>query len=503
MQYVVTNAQMKSAEQECSRRYLSYTQLMENAGKACFEQIIEIASSCEHITILCGSGNNGGDGFVIARLLEERGLSPVIVLVTGEPRSECARYHFAQLSGERILDLCSNSEQCREQIAMSDAVIDCIYGTGFHGKLPQEAASVIRTANHCAVRIAIDVPSGINSDTGEMDDDYFRATHTIVIGAMKKGLIALPCCDCLGERYLVDIGISDDCYGSDYEAIITDSSFRHPFPPRAFSSHKGNYGKLLNISGCLNYNGAAILSTKAALRTGVGLCTLAAPKSVIMAAASAVNETTYLPLGETTDGFIDETAADAILDRLSSVNAVCIGCGMGNSANTRKMVETVIRNASCPIIIDADGINSIADNIDVLKERKGEIILTPHVMEFSRISKKPVRDIQADRIGAAKAFAAQYGVTLVLKGANTVIAGSDATTYLNTCGNPGLAKGGSGDVLAGIISSMAAQGIEPLRAAACGVYCHAYAADLLKERMAMESILPGDVIDILPEVYRS
>ncbi len=503
MQFVVTNSQMKLAEQNCNRESISYYHMMENAGIACAEEIMKLAPKGSYITILCGSGNNGGDGFVISKELASHGISSAVVLVNGEPVTDCAKQHFGRLHGEKILSWQQHREACCDQIIRSDVVVDCIFGTGFHGSLPEYAADAIRFANNCSIRVAVDVPSGVNSDTGEMDDSYFRATHTLIIAAIKKGLLSLPCNDLIGEAMLLDIGIDDFCYGEDYVAVITDDSFRLPFAKRVKSSHKGTYGKLINIAGCVNYNGAAAMSTKAALRCGVGLCVLATPKSVVGMLAPAIHETTYLPLPETEDGFIADGAAKLLLSKAKDATAICVGSGMGKSENTRNITENVIRGVSCPIIVDADGINSIAANIDILKERKGEIILTPHVKEFSRISGISVQEIQADRIKAAKEFAEKYGVTVVLKGANTVIASHSGEVYVNTCGNSGLAKGGSGDVLTGIIGAMAAQGIPPVRAAACGVYCHALASDILAETMPAQSMLPGDIIETLPKVFRS
>ncbi len=503
MQFVVTNAQMKQAEQICDRESISYIRMMENAGIACAEEIMKLAPKGSYITILCGNGNNGGDGFVISGVLAAHGISSAVILISGEPRTDCARHHFSRLSGAKIMSWDEHREACCDQIVRSDVVVDCIFGTGFHGALPQSAADAIRFANNCPLRIAVDVPSGINSDTGGMAEGFFCATHTLMIAAIKKGLLSLPCSDLIGETKLLDIGIDEFCYGDDYIAVLTDESCRRPFASRVKSSHKGSYGKLMNIAGCVNYNGAAAMSTKAALRSGVGLCVLAAPRSVVTMLAPAIHETTYLPLPENDEGFVTDGAVKAVLRNINGVTAVCVGSGMGRSEATRNIVENVIRSVSCPIIIDADGLNSIAANIDILKERKGEIILTPHVKEFSRISGLSVEEIQADRIEAARRFAQRYGVTVVLKGANTVIASHSGFVCVNTCGNTGLAKGGSGDVLTGIIGALAAQGIAPEEAAACGVYCHALASDILLEAMPEVSMLPSDIINTLPAVFRS
>lgn len=501
MGFVVSNAQMKAAEMACDRAGISYSRMMYNAGCACADSIKDIVpEKHKRIALLCGSGNNGGDGFVIARRLAQLGFSCIDVLcVNGLPKTECAKEHFGYLDGAVALH--TEAEQFGEIISNADVAVECIYGTGFHGSLPENAAKAIAAANRCPVRIAVDVPSGINSDTGEFDERCFKPTHTLVLAAMKQGLLSPVCNDFLGEIFLLDIGIPENCYG-EYVAKLTDDSMRTPFPKRMRSSHKGTFGRLMNIAGCFCYNGAAAMSTKAALRSGVGLCMLAAPRSVIAMHAAAMNEATYLPLPETADGFVIEGAVELIEKSIGRMDAIAVGCGMGNLEATRKITEKVIKSADCPIIIDADGINSLSGNIDILKERKGAAVLTPHPLEFSRVSGIPVKEVQADRIGCAARFAADYGVILVLKGANTVIASPDGEVYVNMAGNAGLARGGSGDTLTGIIAAMLAQGIEPMRAAVCGVYCHALASDILLDRFPMESMLPTDIIAALPEVFR-
>ncbi len=503
MRFVVSNQQMKAAEMNCDRDNISYSEMMFNAGSACAERIAGMTAPADRVVILCGGGNNGGDGFVISYRLMERGYSPVVILANGLPRTDCAREHYDILSARcgKILDFHESRQECTEILASADAAVDCIFGTGFHGTLPDYAAELISLTAVCRLKIAVDVPSGVNSDTGEYDEKCFRPHYTFVLAAMKQGLILPACADILAETELLDIGIPESSY-AEYLAKITDESFRHPFPARKKSSHKGTFGRLLNISGSLCCNGAAALSTGAALRSGVGLCTLAAPISCMKIIASSVNTATFMPLPETEDGFVGNNAADKIADILPKMNACAIGCGLGNSENTRRLTEFVIKNADCPVIIDADGINSIAANINVLKERKGPTVLTPHPLEFSRISGIPVAEIQRGRIESARAFAAEYGVTLVLKGANTVIASSDGECCVNICGNAGLAKGGSGDVLTGIIAAILAQGAEPFRAAASGVYCHAAASDILADRLPMLSMLPTDIISALPEVYK-
>lgn len=499
MRYVVTNEQMKAAEKKCDKQFISYSEMMFNAGKACAERIREICDPCRAV-ILCGNGNNGGDGFVIAKLLYEYGFKVRVILVNGNPRTECAKKYYKDLPHGMVITP-NEEERCERFIATADIAVDCIFGTGFHGMLPNDILWIIDEAYDLSIRFSVDVPSGVNSDTGEFDEKCFHPTHTFVLDALKKGFLVPECREILGKVEILDIGIDKDYCYNEYEAILTEDFWLHPFDGRPVTSNKGTFGKLLNISGALRYCGAAAMSTRAALRSGCGLTTLAAPVSVVKALAGSIHETTYLPLPETSDGFIGENACDIITEALPKATAVLVGCGLGNSENTRKVTEYVIKNASCPLIIDADGINSIAANINVLKERTGDTVITPHPLEFSRISGLFVDEIQRDRIGSARRFADEYGVIVVLKGANTVIAEPDHA-YVNTTGNSALAKGGSGDVLAGMIASIAAQGRPASIAAIGAVYCHGCAADLAVETMHPASVLASDIIELLPKVYK-
>ena len=501
MDFVVTNAQMKAAEAHCDANFISYSQMMCNAGNAVAKRIIAAQRPCA-AAVLCGAGNNGGDGFVIAARLLEKGFQTRVILVNGEPKTDCARRYFEKLAKERVLLFSENEKECCAFVQNAQLVVDCVFGTGFHGALPEHAARIFKTVNERPVRISVDVPSGMNSDTGEADPNCFKPTQTYVLAAFKKGFLTPKAMELLGEFETLDIGISDECFGA-YEAVFNDSSMRGVLPARARTSHKGTFGRLLNIAGSLTCSGAAVMSTRAALRSGAGLCTLAAPVSVVKALTGSLVENTFLPLHETEDGSVSEHACDAIAKILPQMTAVSVGCGLGNSENTRKITEYVINHADCPIIIDADGINSIADNINVLKERTGDrrTVITPHPLEFSRISGLDVSEIQADRMGAAKRFAEEYGVTVLLKGAYSVIADPKGAVTVNSTGNAALAKGGSGDVLTGIIAAMLAQGMPPYTAASAGAYCHGLAADMLSKTMSPASVIASDIIETLPRVF--
>lgn len=496
--FIVDNVQMKSAEEICNKSYISYSQMMLNAGTKIASRIRETCKPCQ-TAIICGAGNNGGDGFVIAHNLSECGFKVKVILACGDPKSDCAREFFVKLDKERVFNLENSPEMCKTIVQNAELVVDCVFGTGFHGSLPERIAELFCAARSRPIRISVDVPSGVNSETGKFDTNCFFPTRTYVLAALKKCFLVPTCRDLHGQAELLDIGIKGGCF-KEFLGILSNESCRCVLPERKPCSYKGNFGQLLNIAGSLSYSGAAVMSTQSALRTGVGLCTLATPISVVKSLTGRLVENTFVPLPETDDGFIGENAQEKVLCILPRISAISIGCGLGNSENTRKMTEYIIKNAKCPIIIDADGINSIADNINVLRERTGATILTPHLFEFSRICGKSPAEIQNDRIYSARHFAQEFGVTVVLKGANTVITDGD-DVYVNTSGNPGLAKGGSGDVLCGIIAGLAAQNVNPFWAAVCGVYCHGYAADLAAENMPYATILATDVIDNLPRVF--
>lgn len=505
MKLAVTNEQMREAEANADKNGVPYLQLMKNAGQACFDRICRLLGGSvkdKNIVVLAGRGNNGGDGIVITDLLCEAESNAVLVFAQDLPKSECARLCFSIYeTGINSCIYLHQKENVMNVLRSCDAIIDCVFGTGFHGELDENLSELFAFINsECrAIKISVDVPSGCDSNTGAIAQNAFLPDFTITLAAVKKGLYSHPCFEHCGMMLLADIGIPQECFKS-CEAILTDGVIKEFFPKRRTVSHKGSYGKLLNVSGSAYYTGAAMLSTGAALRTGAGLCTLATPTRVINAIAANVPEATYIPLDQDMDGFVNAKASDRLKEHLARTkySAILIGCGLGNNRYTAEMTEYVIKNADCPVIIDADGLNSIASNINVLKDSKTSVIVTPHPAEFSRISGLSVDEVQRDRIAAAKNFAAQYGVITVLKGVNTVIASPGGEAFVNTTGNPGLAKGGSGDVLAGMVASLTAQGTEPFYAAVLGVYLHGLAADTLAKERAMFSILPHDLIEILP-----
>ncbi len=503
MRLTVTNEQMKKAEINADANGVPFLQLMKNAGEACFNRINHLMGGVKdkNVVILAGRGNNGGDGIVITDLMLEAGANAILIFAQDLPKSDCARLCYSIY--ETGLNSCiyaHHKENVKKVLENSEIVIDCVFGTGFHGELEDSLSDLFKFINEScpAKKFSIDIPSGCNSDTGEIAENAFKPDFTITLGAVKKGLYSHPCFEHCGVLVLADIGITQSCYEC-CEAVLTDDMIREFIPKRNAVSHKATYGRLLNIAGSARYTGAALLSTDAALKTGVGLCTLATPARVVNAIAAAVPETTYLPLSHNRDGFVDEEGAKEISGFIkdNKFSVISVGCGLGKSEIVREIVENLIKNADCPVIIDADGLNSISENINILKENKKGVIITPHPAEFSRLTGKSVSEIQSDRITAAKEFAAEYNVIVVLKGANTVIAAPTGEAFINTTGNAGLAKGGSGDVLTGIIASLTAQGTDLFYGSVLGVYLHGLAADKLASKKQLFGIMPRELADAI------
>jgi len=486
MNYIVTAAQMKSAEENAVNRGISLRVLAENAAVACCNYITKKLGDIhgKTFTVLCGKGMNGGDGMLISRFLRSAGAEVLCVLVE-LPKNELALEIHSELAPMVVSTVYEeHKDAVKYTLKNTHVIIDCVYGFGFTGELDGKIADLFAFINEeCkALKISVDLPSGVDATTGLCAEHAFNPDITLILGAYKKGLLSHPAFDLAGESVVLDIGLSPNDF-TEYEAIRTDKSIVKYRPQRAASSHKGSHGRVFNIAGSERYIGAALLSTKAAVKTGAGLVTLCAPERVITTIASAIPEAVFA-----------HCDLKSISNELKSADAVCVGCGLGNSQETRKITEFVVKNASCPIILDADGINSISDNINVIDGNK-PMILTPHPGEFSRLTGLSVAEIQSNRIDTARLFAKESGAVVVLKGVNTVIASPNGEICVNSTGNAGLAKAGSGDVLSGIIAALAAGGVTAFRAAVLGVYLHGLAADRLAETMPLSRITASDVIE--------
>ncbi len=506
---IVTTAEMKQAEKNANDSGVSYLRLMENAGSTAFRVIREkIGLEHKRFVILCGTGNNGGDGFVVARKLSEQGCT-VTTVITDLPRTDDARTMYDSLNALQADILMMGMDEDRviaNCLSACDVIVDAVFGTGFHGALPERVAELFRLSNRAtACRVSLDLPSGINGDSGEADCDAFSPDITVAFAAMKTAHILPQSAAACGEIHTVHIGIEEACFedAGFLLTVLDESIVEEALPIRKADSHKGTYGRLLNISGSGNMPGAAVISTLAALRSGAGIVTLASTDAVVDIAAAHFFEATFLRCKADDEGMLSRASMRDLVGNAVKASACLIGCGMGVSEDTASILRAVVENCTSPIIIDADGINCLSRDINIIRTAKAPVILTPHIGEMARLSKRSIAEIKADAFRIARDFARQWNVILVLKDATTIVALPNGALFLNKTGNPGMARGGSGDMLAGMIASFAAQGIEPSLAAPCAVYLHGLCGDRTAEKRSQYGMLPGDMIAELPFLFQS
>ncbi|MCM1054630.1 MAG: NAD(P)H-hydrate dehydratase [Bacteroides sp.] len=499
--FVVSVKQMTDAELKSESLGTSRVKLMRNAAESILAFLKENFFPLEKkkTVIICGSGNNGGDGAALACLLDRGGFDTELILQKNFPDTDTARECLKGFDTGRLKLV--KAEESEAALKDADIILDCVFGTGFHGELPDSAVKIFKAAERShAVKISVDIPSGVNGTTGVIAENSFKPDITLALAAMKTGLLNLPCNAFCGDIRVLDIGITPHCFENNVDGVFAGPDIKRLFPERPRHSNKGTFGKLLNIAGSNKYMGAALLSSRAALRSGVGLAELASVERVLTAAAAYIPECVFTELPADGEGYISEKAIEIIEAAADNYSAVSVGCGMGNRESTKKIVEFLLKNGKTPLILDADGINSISDNINVLKDKSRPVIMTPHPGEFGRLTGLTAAEVQADRIRLAREFAEEYGVTLLLKGFNTVVAPPHGSVYINTTGGSALAKAGCGDVLTGIIGALAAQGVSEAAAAVLGAYLHGEAADLLAKRQAPASVLASEVTEVLTDV---
>ncbi len=485
----------------------SFLSLMERAGQAAAEWILRewldtrTAEGLDsRVTVVCGRGNNGGDGFVIARRLAVFA-DVTVVLAAGKPATDIAAENFARLPSNAltVLDYTAEPYLCSAAVRQADMLVDCVYGIGFHGELPSGLLPLFEQMNAAeGYKLAVDMPSGVNADDGTACDGAFSADVTLTFTALKEGLGGTHS----GSVQLLDIGISADAVRQVLgQKVITEEMVRACFFPRPLDSHKGTFGRVLVVAGSYGMAGAAILAAKAALRSGAGLVTVATPHSVYPIVAAAVPEATFLPLAEDEDGCMASDAVEPIVRRAQSADAVVLGCGLGCSVAVTQLFLQLRRRATCPLILDADGINAVKPHMLVEETAFAPLILTPHPGEMARLLDSTIDEVQRHREEIARRFADDYGVVLTLKGYHTLVAAPARPLLQNNTGNPGMATGGSGDVLAGLIGGLTAQGVDPYYAAMCGVYIHGAAGDCAAARLSQHAMLPSDMLEELGDLF--
>ena len=495
--YLVTPEQMKYLEKRSDSESFSYGELMENAGRALADVIRGLGTE-KSIVFLCGSGNNAGDCFVAARHLLAYGWRVTLAMLCGEPKTEISRAAFSKVKGAEII---SDNREIINAVKSAPITADGVFGTGVHGELPKNIAEVFSCIG--GLKLAVDVPSGGNCLTGQISDGVIDADLTVTFAYEKFGMEQYPLRAKCDRIIIVDIGISKNYMNElDTPIVLTDDNLVKSFIKRRKpDSHKGNFGKLLCVTGSLKMPGAGIMAAKAALRCGCGLLVSACCNENIPTLCSHMCESMFEPMITDSNGFYTSENYERLMMHAETSSALLIGCGIGVTEETKKLVRLLLKNVSCPIILDADGINCIGSSIDIIREAKPEVIVTPHPAEMARLSGVNTADVQRDRLGISLDYSRKSGAVTVLKGAGTVIA-AGSRAYVNPTGNPGMSRGGSGDVLSGMTASFVAQGISPEYSAVLAAYFHGKAGDKAAERLSCQAMLPTDMIDMLPEVFK-
>src|ERR1700704_4687954 len=506
---IVTGAEMRPLDRRTIvEAHVPSTVLMERAGEGIVRHLEEHYGPArgKTITIFCGKGNNGGDGLVVARLLHRRRARIHVVLltpVTDLSRDTAAMYRrFVRVAGRSAIVRFRSADQARPLLASSDILIDALLGTGLSSVVTgtyREAIDLINSVEKPV--IAVDIPSGLQADTGAILGRAIRATLTITCGLPKLGLYVDAGIDRAGIIRVVDIGIPSayvDAIESRTLLLTRDSAFQS-LPERAPSSHKGTFGHAGIIAGSVGKTGAAALAARAALRVGAGLVTVATPSSVNDVLEAKLLEAMTMPLPETKARTLARSGLDRVLTFIQTRTAIAIGPGLSTHHETVELVQSLMKHLNRPSVLDADALNALTGRASLLTECKTPPILTPHPGEMARLEvDATTQSVNADRIGTARRFARERGVFVVLKGARTVIARPDGLVAICPTGNPGMATAGTGDVLTGMIVGLLAQGVSAWDAACAATYFHGSAGDLASQRLGQPGMLASDLIAQIP-----
>ena len=492
--------------------------LMERAGAAVAAEVQSLLASGKidpFVILLAGKGNNGGDALVAARLLSEKGIKVLtFLLATAATLKGSAALNLDRLVRDKspLQELVDEEglESLQKLLPTADLIVDGIFGTGFKGQARGIAAEVIKLVNRTVlvrplVRvIAIDIPSGLDGETGKVDGPAIRADRTVTMGLPKTGMVREDGLNYCGRIVVADIGFPPaviDEVSTGLE-LVTGAELSGLIPPRLQNSHKGSYGHALILAGSPGMTGAAALSSMAALRAGAGLVTLGIPESLNPILEEKCTEVMTLPLPETATGSLSLAAISPILDFCQKIDVVAIGPGLSRNPGTGELVRELVRSCPVPLIIDADGLNLIAEDLSILRCAASGLTLTPHPGEACRLTGLTKEELFADREGIARKFARENNLILVLKGAGTLIALPEGPLRINLTGNPGLATGGTGDILTGLIAGFMAQGLKAGSAACLGVYVHGAAGDKAAKKVGEISLIASDLLETIPAVLK-
>src|SRR5258706_639335 len=505
---VVTTEQMRELDRQTIQQYgVPSLTLMERAGAGIAQAILErfSANAKKGVLIVAGKGNNGGDGFVVARLLKKKRIPCEVALLARQDELSTDAAHnlraFLKLKGKVTEIAAGKLDLLNQKLSKNRLIVDAILGTGMRNDVRGLFADAITLINAAGLPIvAVDIPSGLDSDNGTPLGVAVQAEMTVALGYPKLGEVIYPGLNFVNDLVVVDIGIDPRALATlaPRTVLLEREEIGWLVPRRAADSHKGTYGHLVVIAGSRGKTGAAILACRAAMRAGAGLVTLAAPRSLNTIFAASLVEVMTEPLRDN-----DSEEAEPLSDiewqsLLRRKNAVLFGPGVGVSAGAQNMLHWLLRHVPVPWVIDADGLNLLAMDLGRLRHAKTAPILTPHPGEMARLVGKETAAVNADRVGIARAFALEHRCHVVLKGARSVIASADGQVFINPTGNPGMASGGMGDVLAGILTALLAQRLLPADAMKLGVFLHGFVGDQIAGAQGDIGLIASPIIDGLP-----
>ena len=518
---VVTAQEMRLLDKRTIEEYaIPGMVLMENAGLGVLREMTLRYGDLTRkaVTVIAGRGNNGGDGFVIARHLHQKGGRVKIYLlgqketVEGDAGTNLQIYTkiggaLQELAGSQITE--KNLQRLESDLNQSDLIVDAIFGTGLMNTKSDPAgrmiSQVITRMNESGKPIvAVDIPSGISSDTGEIIETGVKADLTVTFGLPKRGHYLHPGAAHRGVLRVVDIGIPQSLINESpcFVNLLTPHEIKKSLPARPANAHKGTFGHALIIGGSVGKTGAAAMAAQAALRVGAGLVTLAIPSSLNAIMEQKLTEVMTVPLPETTAQTLSLTAEKALLDLVQDKSVVVLGPGLSLHPETQELVRKLLCTLRLPIVLDADGINALSGHTQLLTQTNTPVVLTPHPGEMGRLLGTTRQKIQSNRLETARSFAQTHHVWLILKGAHTILAEPEGTLFINPTGNEGMATGGTGDVLAGMLGGFISQGLDPLEASKVGVYLHGLAGDLAGVLKGTRGMIAGDLIACIPQAIQ-
>ena len=512
---IVTAAEMRAIEERSEQAGVSTDTLMENAGLAVARTARRMAGPLTGVpvVVLVGSGNNGADGLVAARHIRRWGGS-VTAYICRDRGTPDPKLDDALRDDVEAIAVSDDPELVRLKSLLDSAhlVIDAMLGTGRARPIEgafKDILSVLAVARRDGSRtvpalLALDLPTGLNCDTAEVDPVCVPPDVTVVLGYPKRGHLSFPGADAVGSLEVADIGIPPGLDDDVLVSLLSSKWARNVLPERPGDSHKGTFGRTMIVAGSRHFLGAAYLASASAARVGAGLVTIAIPASLVSSVAPAAIEPTFLPMPESREGVVSPDAAEVVLEAVSGYSSLLVGCGLGQADETRSMVENLLLSgADLPAtIVDADGLNTLAQIPDWYRRWPSDGILTPHPGEMARLVTGSDLHGEADRLELAVAGARQWNKTVVLKGAYTVVAHSDGAAEVAPFSNPGLATAGTGDVLAGAIAGLMSQGLESEAAASLGVYLHGLAGESVRDRLGDTGMVASDLLPELPAIIR-